>query len=244
EVFSATGVDVEPVSYILAHPDQLASKMNYQLAQTVDDLWRGGLQQQPTVIDAIEIGILLLGVILPRRNETARQRLFRWTIYLCIASALLLGSITYLRWRHLYGFLPVALIFISELVLRITDLKRPRLQFLVNPLFVIAVLTVAFAIPSWNGILQTVHTGQALDREYRQLAALVQNNTPPNAIVLIRRGNASLGMQNALGWYAKREVAEFDPFTLDYFQAQRGSRPLYFLAVTEKPRALDNTLVR
>ena len=36
-------------------------------------------------------------------------------IYLCIASALLVGSVTHLRWRHLYGFLPVALIFVSEL---------------------------------------------------------------------------------------------------------------------------------
>src|SRR5581483_6146619 len=185
---SLAGIDVEPVQYILTHPDQLWSKMNYQLAQTFDDLWRGGLLPERTLVDAIEIVLLLLTVIIPRPNETTRQRLFRWTIYLCIASALLVGSMTHLRWRHLYGFLPIVLIFISEFLLRVTDLTRNRLQFRINPLFGIALFTIVLAIPSWYAILQTVHTGQPLDDEYRQMASLVRETSPDNALVLIRRG--------------------------------------------------------
>ena len=69
ELFSRTAPDVNPVQYLIAHPDQLWSKMRYQLPQTFEYLWKGGLTDPPTGVDAIEIVILLLGAVLPRETK-------------------------------------------------------------------------------------------------------------------------------------------------------------------------------
>lgn len=245
EIFSNIGTDLNPVQYVLTHPDQLWSKMNYQLPQTFEYLWKGGLFE-PTIVDAIEIVLFLVGALIPRRNELPRRRLFRWLIYLCIASALLLGSITHLRWRHLYGFLPVVLIFIAEFVLRLTEISptTTRLKFLFSPLFIIVVVTTALAVPSALGVLRTVHNGHVLDREYRQMGRWLRQNTPDDALILIERGDASFGMQNAMAWYGRREIAEFADFTAQYFQGQRGARPLYVLFVMTKPQTHENALFK
>ena len=243
EIFSNVGVDINPAQYLLTHPEQLWSKIKYQLPQTFEYLWQGGLTE-PTIVDAIQIVLLLVSAALPRRNELPRQRLFRWLIYLCIASALLLGSVTHLRWRHLYGFLPVVLIFISEFVLRVTELKFARARFFLRPMVVIPVIAVLFAIPGALAIERTVGNGQLLDRHYRNMGRWLRQNTPNDAMVLIERGDASFGMQNALAWYGKREIAELDNFTADYFSARRGARPLYVLFVMSKPETHENALVQ
>jgi hypothetical protein len=242
-LFSNIGVDVNPAQYLITHPDQLWSKMNYQLPQTFGDLWNGGILE-PTIVDAIEIVLFLLSAVVPRRNEEPRTRLFRWLIYLCIASALLLGSVTHVRWRHLYGFLPLALIWIAELVLKLSHTQFAPLKFFAQPKFLIPFAALVLAIPSGFAIARTFHNGQALDRQYRQMGRWLRQNTSDDALVLIERGEASFGMQNAMAWYGRREIAEFADFTAAYFERVRGARPLYVMFVMTKPQTHENALVR
>ncbi len=240
-LFSNIGVDVNPAQYLITHPDQLWSKMNYQLPQTFAGLWNGGILQ-PTVVDAIEIVLFLLSAFIPRRNEPPRTRMFRWLIYLCLASALLLGSVTHVRWRHLYGFLPIVLLWIAELVLRLSNLKLARLQFFLDPKFLVPFAALVLALPSAPAIARTFHNGQLLDRQYRQMGRWLRQNTPDDALILIERGDASFGMQNAMAWYGRREIAEFADFTAEYFDRVRGTRPMYVLFVMTKPQAHENAL--
>lgn len=235
EFLSDIAIDVSPVEFILAHPDQLWSKITYQLPRQLEFLWNGGLSDTPTVVDAIQIVLLLLGAIIPRRGETQQQRLFRWMIYATVSSAIVLGSVTTLRWRHFYGYVPVLMIFIAEFVLRVTDIKweqvAPRLSVLKNPLVVMGVVTLIFGYFSLAAVLRTAQNGQALDLQYRQMARWLRRTTPPDAVVLIWRDKASYGRQNALAWYSNRETAELAPTTAEYFEQQRGEKSLYVMFV-------------
>lgn len=239
EFLSDVAPDLHPPEFILTHPDQLWSKITYQLPQQARFLWNGGISDTATVVDAIQIILLLLGAILPRRGETQKQRFFRWMIYATVLSALALGSVTTLRWRHFYGYVPVLMIFVAEFVLRINVINwrrsAPRLGFLKNPALVIAAVTLLFAYFSLHGVLQAAESGQALDRQYQQMGRWLQETTPPNAIVLIWRDGASYGRQNALAWYSARETVELSEFTADYFETRRGEQAMYVMFVNTDP---------
>lgn len=246
EFLSDVAPDFSPPEYILAHPDQLWSKMTYQLPQQLGFLWNGGLSDTPTVVDAIQIVLLLLGAVIPRRGETQKQRLFRWMIYACVLSAILLGSVTTLRWRHFYGYVPVLMIFVAEFVLRATTIKwervSARLTVLKNPAVLIGLTILVFGYFSLIAVLNTAQNGQELDRQYRQMGRWLREVVPPNGIVLIWRDGASYGRQNALAWYSDRETVELTEFTADYFEKQRGEQEMYVMFVNTDPMFYPDAL--
>ncbi|MCC7161294.1 MAG: hypothetical protein IT331_02280 [Anaerolineae bacterium] len=239
EFLSDVAPDWTAPEYILTHPDQLWNKVTYQVPQQLGFLWNGGLSETPTVVDAIQIILLLLGAFIPRRGETQQQRLFRWMIYATILSGFALGAVTTLRWRHFYGYLPVLLVLVAEFVLRANSLKwkrvSARLGFMNKPAFVIAIVTLVFGLFTLRTVLQTTENGQMLDRQYRQMGRWLRENVPPDAIVLIWRAGASYGRQNALAWYSDRETAELAEYTADYFARQRGEREMYVMFVNLDP---------
>lgn len=240
EFLSNEGLDLNPVQYLISNPDQLWSKINYQVPQQLEYLWNGGLQE-PTYVDAILIVLFLAGAVLPRPAETPRRRLFRVMLYLCIATAILVGAMTNLRWRHLYGFMPVALIFIAEFILQLTNLKTTRLAFLRNPFIIIAVVLMTLVVPSFLAIQATARTGHTLDRHYRQIARWLRQQTPDNTLVLMDRGESAFGSQYALAWYSRLDIAEFSPYTANYFR-QYVSQP-YVLFIMSKPQDQENALI-
>lgn len=246
EFLSDVAPDTSAVEYILAHPDQLWSKATYQLPRQLGFLWNGGLSDTPTVVDAIQILLLALGAIILRRGETGQQRLFRWMIYATILSAIVLGSVTTLRWRHFYGYVPVLMIFVAKVILTVTDVDwdriAPRLTFLKNPILVMSVVTVVFGYYSLAAVVRTASGGQALDLQYRQMARWLRQTTPPDSIILIWRDDASYGRQNALAFYSNRETTELAPFTAEYFKQQHGEKNMYVMFVDYDSRRFPAVL--
>lgn len=234
---SMPGLDVDPVSYLGAHPDELLSKINYQLTRTFNQLWEGGIDNQMTWIDAALIVLLLLGVVVPRGNENARQKYLRWLVYLCLVAALAAGSLTNLRWRHLYGFIPVILIFDADLLLLLfrgandwLDKRLPRHV----PIAAagLSITMVVFAgLGLWAAQRATI-VGDAENRDYRGVARWVERYTPPDALVLAEQGEESFGMQSSLAWYTGREFIEYSEFTAQLLPEKRGVQPTYLLLIS------------
>lgn len=236
---SLPGLDVDPVSYLATHPDQLVSKINYQLSRTLNQLWEGGIDNNMTWIDAALIVLLLVGVVVPRRNENARQRYLRWLIYICLVSALLVGSLTNLRWRHVYGFIPTILILDADLLLLLLRAAQTRLQgtSLRRAGFLPIALTLvlgALAGLSLDAAERATVIGDAENRDYRGVARWLERNTPTDAIVLAEQGDESFGMQNSLAWYTGREFIEYSDFTTGTIPAKSGTQPLYLLLISTK----------
>lgn len=236
-IFSLPGLDVDPPAYLAAHPDELVSKINYQLSGTLNQLWEGGIDNQMTWVDAALIVLLLLGAVVPRRNENARQRYLRWLVYLCLVGALAAGALTQLRWRHLYGFLPTILILDADLLVFLLGAAQTRLDTMTTRS--VRLLPVAFAIVlvvlAGLGLAAAQRAtvfGDAENRDYRGVARWLERNTPPDALVLAEQGEESFGMQNSLAWYTGREFIEYSEFTAQTIPSKRGAQPMYLLLIS------------
>lgn len=233
---SMPGLDVDPVAYLAAHPDQLVSKMNYQLSNTLEQLWEGGIDNHVTWVDAILIVLLLAGVIIPRKDENARQTYLRWLVYLAIVSALIVGSIANLRWRHLYGFIPVVLIVDAELALFLLRAVQTRLNKLTPrqlPLVPVGltVLILVLAGLSYAAVMRATNIGDAQNQDYRSVARWLERNTSDDALVLAEQGKESFGLLSALAWYTDRQMVEYSEYTSETIPAKRGNQPLYLLVI-------------
>lgn len=247
DFLSMPGVEIDPVSYLAAHPDQLVSKMSYQLSRTLEQLWEGGIDNRFTGIDALLIVLLLIGAVVPRRNENARQRYFRWLIYLAIAGALVIGSMTNLRWRHLYGFIPAILILDAEVLylgLRAAQTRLNRLTGRQMPFLPIAlsIVLVSLSILGLNAAAHASAIGDADNKTYRKVAQWFEKQAPENAIVLAENGVASFGIVSALAWYTGREFVEYSDYTAQTIPAKRGDKPLYLLAISTDATGRDAML--
>lgn len=246
-VYSLPGLDVQPLKYLATNPDQLVNKMEYQLSRTLQQLYEGGIDSNFNGIDAILIALLLIGAVLPRRDQNARQTALRRLVYLCIATGLVVGSMTFLRWRHMYGFVPVVLILDAELILaglRALQARVNRQSARPVPIVltgaVLAVLLLG-ALGLWAATRATL-IGDPENQDYRGVARWLAQNTPDDALILAEQGDASFGIENALAWYARRELVEYHDFTATTIPAKRGSAPLYLLFVSTNTKTRNAIL--
>jgi hypothetical protein len=228
-VLSTTGVPTDPVAFILTHPGELVEKTAAHMAQTVRDLLRGGYETGDYFGDACLLLLFLLSILAPPPSEGGGERRLRRLVYASILVAFVAGSMTHIRWRHLYAFIPVALVFVAELLMRIIRQsgRPPDARGLgrVAPAYaVVAFLAVLGIRPFLESA--SVPEDLGLSREYRAYARLVNENTPSDAVLLTRPARLMYG----LSWYARddRVFIEDGDYTRKVLASQR-SRPLFLM---------------
>ncbi|MGE5141327.1 MAG: glycosyltransferase family 39 protein, partial [Rudaea sp.] len=99
EIFSQPGLNVDPLRFIATHPAELVNKMQYQLSRTADHLLTGVIYPDNWQ-DAFIILLFVLSLIAPYKGESQRQQVFRWLVVILILTALIVGSVLNIRWRH------------------------------------------------------------------------------------------------------------------------------------------------
>lgn len=241
-VYASPGLAVEPLQFALAHPADMLNKVQYQLARNVPLLLRGGIVETPTWIDGFEI-ILFVGSFLLVFGETSRQRIFHGFILACLLLALLVGSLTLLRWRHLYGFIPIMLIYdaavLVHAVRRVVGWFLPKRvglsEWSAVPLAIAAVGCAAWLAPS--GLLHDPRPAQSLSAYFEQAAAFVRAQTPPSAVIVTQLKPDSGGFQAGISWYADRELVQYHEYTLQTEVARSEARPLFCLMAADDSQA-------
>jgi hypothetical protein len=223
-IWQSTGVSIDPVAYLRAHPGELFGKMEYQILDALKRIVAGG--PSGASADAVFFALAFLGLLAPPKEERW-QTAARWLFATCGLTALVVGGAAFLRWRHLYLFIPVALVYAAEVARRPFSSSPPAGDAVLRRLRVAALL-VAVAASEW---LPLVPDPDAIegegDRRLHTLATFVAQNTPPDAIVLVHsRPVLSL---YGLAWYARRQFVWYSELTLDRVLAARGARPLYVL---------------
>jgi hypothetical protein len=181
--------------------------------------------------------LFLFGAVSPPREES-RQTWFRWLLYALILTALGVGSMIHLRWRHLYGFLPAVMIYDAELATRLFDpsgMASIRRRGLAMAGFVL--LVVAFGAPRL--IEDTASPESHIRTERRQflkrLGGFLRTETPEDAVVLVKAPVGQGDLRPALSWYADRLTVELNAYTLSNLKAKALSRPLFILATFDAP---------
>ncbi len=230
DIWRTTGLTVEPIAYFKAHPGELFEKMRYQLSHVADDILTGGPEEASA--DAVLVGLLLLALLMPPRESRA-QAAVRWLFCLCVLTALLVGAAAFLRWRHLYLFTPLALVYVAEIVSRKLAEPRPSgLRWLRATSLVLIVATASLG-PVWT------KPDRTFDSDYltRSLGRFVALNTPPDAVVLIK-SRPPISMY-ALAWESRRQYVWYSDSTLASLETGSTSQPLYALSVVLGPRGQE-----
>ena len=229
-IWETTGVSVEPLKYLTAHPGELFAKMEYQIHDALSRIMAGGTRA--ATADAVFLALALLGLMAPPKEERWQAEA-RWLFAICGLTALLVGGAAFLRWRHLYLFIPTAFVYAAEVARRLfageartggTGLRYLR----------IGALLIAVATSEDLSLLPSPAEMKAEpDRRLRVLATFVAQNTPENAIVLVdSKPTISL---SALAWHARRQYVHYSDFTLQSLEASHGLRPLYALSAAVPP---------
>jgi hypothetical protein len=178
DIWNTPGLNVDPVAYLASHPAELLEKMRSQITAAVSLLLAGGTVKASA--DAVLVGLFVLAVLVPRR-ESRQQAVIRWLVCVCLITALLVGAAAFLRWRHLYLFLPVGLVYVAEAVDRVlaagTDQASPALRRLRGAALAIlacaAWLLPAFTYPEHVASYEeTVRTTRRMMPSYWSTCAL------------------------------------------------------------------------
>jgi hypothetical protein len=230
-VYDQGRYDFDPTSYALAHPGEIASKAVWQLSRETQHLLRGGVSSSEFA-SSVLVFLFLLALLAPPGDESLEQRRFRWLAGALVATALVVGSVFHLRWRHLYVFLPVMVLFAANLLTRLAG-SRPaaRRRFLAATLLLLAAFGAGFVAESAG------QEGAALrerDRFYRELAGFLRKQTSPDAVVLLEgAGGPFFPVSNALAWYSERLFLQYDGYSLTSPAIRGTARPVYGLLVRE-----------
>ena len=245
-ILSRPGVDVDPNMFVLQHPGELLRKAARQIARTIGLLLEGGITTDKHFGDAVLIFLFLLSVLAPPGDEEVREKRFRMLVYTSLLTAILAGAVTNLQWRHLYGFIPLVLIYVAELLLRLIDrsgrAKGPRGTMAPASLSSPAVLGVLALLAAFEmgAVIESTRFGQdaQVSREFRSYAAMVARQTPPNAIVLTRPGRLMYG----LAWYCDgdRVFVEDADYTRRVLRS-KSSRPVFLIVAPERMGATGST---
>lgn len=244
DVFSQPGLDVGSSRFFREHPEELPAKMWWQLKQTTVHLLNGGPSIQDNWADAIQVFLFALFVLKPPRDESRRQRAFRRLVLVCLATAILAGSIFNLRWRHLYGFLPVVLLcnaaVLARLLLPARDAPRePGLRGGARRLLPVVGAVALLTLLGANRILQDLDPPDSEDSQrnnyYQAVGEFLRKETGRNAVIL---ANApGLEEPAALAWYGRRQMIELSAYTLQWAQAHRLS-PVFALSSARRQDGL------
>lgn len=244
DVFSQPGLDVGSSRFFREHPEELPAKMWWQLKQTTVHLLNGGPSIQDNWADAIQVFLFALFVLNPPRDESRRQRAFRRLVLVCLATAILAGSIFNLRWRHLYGFLPVVLLcnaaVLARLLLPAGEAPRePGSRGGARRLLPVVGAVALLTLLGSNRILQDLDPPDSEDSQrnnyYQAVGEFLRKETGRNAVIL---ANApGLEEPAALAWYGRRQMIELSDYTLQWAQAHRLS-PVFALSSARRQDGL------
>ncbi|HVQ29029.1 MAG TPA: hypothetical protein VMV21_05590 [Vicinamibacteria bacterium] len=231
EVWQTTGVNVDPVRYLRTHPGELLGKMDYQIRDALTRIMTGGARA--VAADAFFFALVLLALLAPPKEESG-QAGARCLFAACAVTALLVGGAAFLRWRHLYVFVPVGLVYAAEVTRRLFAVEARGGSTLLRHLR-IAALLLAVGASEWLPLIPPPSELQGeLDRRLRVLATFVAQNTPENAVVLVD-SKASFSLC-ALAWHQRRQYVTYSEFTFQSLESPVARRPLYVLTVVMRPR--------
>lgn len=234
-LFSQPGLDVAPVRFLLEHPGELWWKVRYQLGDTVARLVSGG-GLKGNWADAIQIFLFLFGALVAPQSETRRQRRFRWLVYGLVLMALAAGSVFHLRWCHLYGFLPIVMVYNAELVNRLGGPGAAGLRACAG----FVALLLAFGMARVWLVERSPGDSERVSHEryHDALGKFMARKTPADAVVLTKVDG--LGELRALGWYSGRQIVELSDYTLAKLRDVR--QPLYVMLASDRPSGKDSAL--
>jgi 4-amino-4-deoxy-L-arabinose transferase-like glycosyltransferase len=229
--FSEPPQRIDALEYALEHPDEMGEKIRWQLSRELWTLLRGGLLPRGDSLSPVVFFLFLFALLVPPRDESAERRRVRWLVAVLIGTALLVGATFHLRWRHLYAFLPIALLFAAN---ELTPLLADR--WAGRALAGGAVLLFA-AVFGLGPILDMTDESKAESRTvrvgfYRTLGRFLAENTAEDAVVLLEVGGERFNPTgNALAWHSRRTLLQWSDHTLDSKATRETQRPVYALFV-------------
>ncbi len=224
---------IPPALSVLARPGPLLYRAQQQIVRALAQLFSGGYEQNS--IDATFLLIFLFvafaGAPAP---EDARRRHFRWLLLACIVTAILVGSLFQLRWRHLYGFVPAAAALVAGVLAHgfAEASQGPGSYRLRLAACFAASVTLGFA-PLLSRPLPDYQL--EMDRVYRALALFLRQQTEASAVVLVD-ATPPIPM-SALAWYGERFYVSYSAYSLERLHSIPGGRPVYYLKVRFRPTA-------
>lgn len=240
DIFSQPGFSVDPIEFFSQHPEELVLKVWTQLRDAVVLLLNGGLAGGGNWADCVLIFLFFLAMLGPPPDETASQRALRWLVAALILTTFFVGAVVHLRWRYVYGFFPVVLLYDAELLSRMLPLRPIYAGAhgrggLVGqwPAAAVVILLVALGAQRVRVEVDSTAAVDARERDnyYRALGEFVRANTRKGATILVR--NADPVELWALGWYGgRRQVVEFSDFSLSLLTSKKNPGPLFVLATS------------
>lgn len=229
--FQAFDVPPDPGRFLLGPTARLPARMLGQLQQTLQFLLDGGMPGDKSWADPVLFFLFLFGAFAPPREES-RDRWLRWLLYALILTALGVGSVVQLRWRHLYGFLPAILVYDAELAVRLIDqssLPSAGRRALAIAAFIS--LVAVFGAPRFapDTSAQSARIREERRLSLKSLGAFLRRETPEDAVVLMLCPPGQEDLRPALSWYAERITVEFNPYTVSNLRARESPRRLFVL---------------
>ena len=237
EVFSQPALSAEPIEFFVQHPSEMTGKIQKQLWDALEMLLNGGLPGGRNWSDVILLFLFVLALLAPPPDESRRQRLLRRLVVGFILTTLVVGAVVHLRWRYLYGFFPVILLYDAELLSRI--LGRSRDLGLASgergsawsAAGVVLLLGALGAGRVWVEVASPAALdARERDNYYRAVGEFVRANTRKGAVILAR--NADQGELRALGWYGRRRLVEFADSSLAILTSKPSPGALFLLSTS------------
>ena len=105
------------------------------------------------------------------------------------------------------------------------------------------VLMIVIVGAGFSPIIANINPADAvgLNHRYRQVAAFVQQNTPPSAVILTQAQSGPLiELQNALAWYSRRQFVQYGSYTADALKSHNSSQPTFVLIAAGDPKVKKN----
>lgn len=235
-IFNTPGLAIDPARFMLEHPYELLNKAQYQWNRLVPNLLLGGVSFNYNWADPLLYFLFGVSVLAPAKENSARATRLRWLVYALLLTAVLAGLAYNLRWRHLYGFLPIVSIYAAQVLARLFDSRVVNLS-VTRTRLALASLIVIFGLAGLAPIRTNIHPSATLQIQdtFSQIAALVNEHTPVDAFVFVQpqpESNSAV-YQNALTWYTDRTVVRYAPFTRRAFRSKNVERPVYLVIISE-----------
>jgi hypothetical protein len=124
------------------------------------------------------------------------------------------GAAFHLRSRHLYGFLPIAILFAAEGLGRLAEGRVGGARR--AGAFIVIAAALLGAGPVLDSTGADAERWDRHHRFHRKLGAFLAHHSDPGDVVLLANpGSLFNPLGNALAWHSRRTLLEYSPFTLD-----------------------------